>query len=231
MTDTLDTNAAKADILGKVKHALGVEEADQAARLKAITTRIAKHKRGVIPNRGSAAAAERLNYFMEQIIALSGTAEHVGSAEDVPKAIATYLKQYNLPAEIRAGADKRLKEFDWAKAPTLKVTHGPARDDDKVCLTYAVSGVAETGTLVLTSGEDNPTSLNFMPDHSIVVVDGQAIDACYEDGFDRVRKNNKTATLPRSINFITGPSRTADIEQVIYFGAHGPKHLHVIVVG
>jgi len=227
----LDTKAARNAILGKVTRALDAEGSDQKARQKVIVARIAKHERGVVPERGQAAAADRRKLFMSQIIALSGTAEHVGSAKDVPRAIATYLKQYNLPAKIRAGSDKRLKKFDWTKTPTLEVTHGPARDDDKAGLTYAVSGVAETGTLVLTSSGDNPTSLNFMPDHSIVVVDGKTVDACYEDGFDRVRKTQKKNPLPRSINFITGPSRTADIEQVIYYGAHGPKHLHVIVVG
>ena len=231
MTDTLDTKAARSAILGKVTRALDAGDADKKARQKKIAARIAKHKRGVVPKRGQVAAADRRKLFMSQIIALSGTAEHVGSAEEVPKAIAAYLKQYNLPAKIRAGSDKRLQKFDWTKTPTLEVTHGPARDDDKAGLTHAVSGVAETGSLLLASSGDNPTSLNFMPDHNIVVVDAKTVDACYEDGFDRIRKDQKANALPRSINFITGPSRTADIEQVIYYGAHGPKHLHVIVVG
>lgn len=232
MTNALDTKAARDAILGKVRRVLEAGETDPGARTKAVTERIAQHKRGVLPKKPQVPLAERRDLFMSQIEGLSGTVEQIGSAKDAPAAIANYLKKHNLPAQIRTGSDDRLAQLDWKKASTLKVLHGPAEDNDLACLTHAVSGVAETGTVVLTSSADNPTSLNFMPDHSIVLVDGKTIDASYEDGFDRIRKNQpKDAPLPRSINFITGPSRTADIEQVIYFGAHGPKYLHVIVVG
>lgn len=231
MTNALDTKAARDAILGKVRRVLEAGETDPNARTKAVTQRIAQHKRGILPKKPQVSLAERRDLFMSQIEGLSGTAQHITSAKDAPAAIAAYLKKHNLPAQIRTGSDDRLARLDWTKVPTLKIHHGPAEDNDLACLTHAISGVAETGTVVLTSSADNPTSLNFMPDHSIVLVDGKTIDASYEDGFDRIRKNQpKDTPLPRSINFITGPSRTADIEQVIYFGAHGPKYLHVIVV-
>ena len=52
----------------------------------------------------------------------------------------------------------------------------------------------------------------------------------YEDAWDRLRAAEGEGRLPRTVNFITGPSRTGDIEQTIQMGAHGPRRLHVILV-
>jgi len=87
------------------------------------------------------------------------------------------------------------------------------------------------GTVVLASGPDNPTTLNFLPDVHIVVVDASDIGADFETAMARLRERYGTATMPRTVNMITGPSRSADIEQTLLLGAHGPRKLHVIVVG
>ena len=92
-------------------------------------------------------------------------------------------------------------------------------------------GVAETGTLVMASGPDNPTTLNFLPDTHIVVVDAKDIAGDYETVWARVREKFGIDALPRAINMITGPSRSADIAQILILGAHGPRRLHVLVVG
>ena len=91
--------------------------------------------------------------------------------------------------------------------------------------------VAESGTLVLTSGVDNPTTLNFLPETAIVVVDAADIAGDYETVWDRLRAETGEAPLPRTVNWVNGPSRSADIEQTLLLGAHGPRSLHVIVVG
>ena len=92
--------------------------------------------------------------------------------------------------------------------------------------------VAETGTLVLTSGPDNPTTLNFLPDTHIVVVDAKDIAGDYETVWHaRCARHYGEGALPRTVNLITGPSRSADIEQTLILGAHGPRRLHVMVVG
>ncbi len=94
------------------------------------------------------------------------------------------------------------------------------------------AAVAETGTLMLASGPGTPTTLNFLPDTHIVVLRAGQIVASYEDGWDliRARADGNPQTLPRTINMITGPSRTGDIEQRIQLGAHGPRRLHVVLV-
>ena len=91
--------------------------------------------------------------------------------------------------------------------------------------------MAETGTLALLSGQDNPTTLNFLPDYHLVVIDKADIVGDYETVWTRLRDRYGEAVMPRIVNFITGPSRSGDIEQKLLFGAHGPRSLHVMVVG
>lgn len=90
---------------------------------------------------------------------------------------------------------------------------------------------AETGTLFLVSGADNPTTLNFLPETHIVLICAGDVAGSYEEAFDRLRAIYGESTLPRTVNLISGPSRTADIEQTIVRGAHGPKRLHVVILG
>jgi L-lactate dehydrogenase complex protein LldG len=64
-----------------------------------------------------------------------------------------------------------------------------------------------------------------------VVVDAKDIAGDYETVWQRVRESFGIGHLPRAINMITGPSRSADIAQILILGAHGPRRLHVLVVG
>jgi L-lactate dehydrogenase complex protein LldG len=111
---------------------------------------------------------------------------------------------------------------------------GRAEPGDAVSLTPCLAAIAETGTLMLVSGEGTPTTLNFLPDTHIVVVRTGQVVAGYEDGWDLLRaradSGDGPAALPRTVNFITGPSRTGDIEQRIQLGAHGPRRLHIILI-
>ncbi len=95
-------------------------------------------------------------------------------------------------------------------------------------MTAAFAGIAETGTLVLLSDAQSPTTLNFLPDVHVVVLRREQIVRRIEDVWQRLR--DEVAGMPRTVNFITGPSRTADIEQTIQLGAHGPRSLHVILI-
>ena len=92
----------------------------------------------------------------------------------------------------------------------------------------AYAGIAETGTLVLLSEEQRWTSHNFLPDDHIVILDSTLIVRHQEDIWIRLRA--LPDGLPRVVNLITGPSKTADVEQTVQYGAHGPRRLHVIVV-
>jgi L-lactate utilization protein LutC len=99
---------------------------------------------------------------------------------------------------------------------------------DLVTVTGAYAAVAETGSVVLLSSAESPTTLNFLPDDHLVVVRESQIVAHIEDVWTRMRKDKRA--MPRTVNFISGPSKTADVEQTIQEGAHGPRRLHVILV-
>ena len=129
------------------------------------------------------------------------------------------------------GSDPVLAALPWDTAPTLQRRIGRAGPHDRAALSRAVTAAAETGTLVLVSGADNPTTLAFLPETHFILVRAGDVVGSYEEAFDRLRAIYGEGNLPRSVNLISGPSRTADIEQTIVRGAHGPKRLHVVILG
>jgi L-lactate dehydrogenase complex protein LldG len=180
--------------------------------------------------RGRLELAGRIDLFIAEAERVNTTTARLGQWNEVPSAIADYLKGVNLPASLRVAPDPALRDIPWADEPLLEITTGPARDGDQVSVTGAFAGVAETGTLVLLSGPDSPTTLNFMPDAHIVVFPVDRIVGTYEEVWVQIRSRFDRGTLPRAVNWITGPSRTGDIEQTLLLGAHGPRLLHVLLV-
>lgn len=224
--------SARDDILGGIRRGLG-RGALPAAEAGALAARVAAHRRNLIPARATALAAPgRVDLFVAMAEAVQTTVARVAAERDVPAEIARYLAAENLPAELRIAPDPMLDALPWAERPLLQIRRGKAEPGDAVSLTPCLAAVAETGTLMLVSGETTPTTLNFLPDTHIVVVRVGQVVATYEDGWDLLRAGDAhgTADIPRTVNFITGPSRTGDIEQKIELGAHGPRRLHVILV-
>lgn len=222
--------SARDTILGKVRSALHAGPAD-AARRKAVEERLKKAPPGLVPARGQLPPVARVALFVEMAQKLSASVERVKKAADVPRAVTEYLRGRNLPAAVRMGADPRLAAMPWAKQRALELRSGPSDGDDEAGVSHATAAVAETGTLVMTSGADNPTTINFLPEHHIVVVDAADIEGDLETVLARIRKAYGKGTMPRTVNLISGPSRSGDIEQKIILGAHGPRALHIIVVG
>jgi L-lactate dehydrogenase complex protein LldG len=216
-------------MLASIRRALGVNGAE-APRRAAVAERLHAHPRGLIPERGQRPAREQVALFCDMIAAASATTETVDSADAVPGVIAALLRSHNLPMALRHGADPRLAALPWARAGALTVSTGPSDGTDLVALSHAYAGVAESGTLVLTSGENNPTTLNFLPDNHFVVVAAKDIVGDYESVWRKLRDEYGKGAMPRTVNLITGPSRSADIEQTLLLGAHGPRRLHIVVV-
>ncbi|UUP18476.1 LutC/YkgG family protein [Nitratireductor thuwali] len=216
-------------ILGKVRASLGAA-GDDAARRRSVAGRLDAAPKGVIPARGQLGGKERIEMFCQMAEKVSATVKRVKKDANVPAAVVEYLRSKNLPASVRMGADERLAAMPWEKARSLEVTHGPAGPDDEVGVSHAYAGVAETGTVALHSGQDNPTTVNFLPEHHIVVVKAGDIAGDLEAVFDRLRQTFGKGQMPRTLNLVTGPSRSGDIEQKLLLGAHGPRALHLIVV-
>jgi L-lactate dehydrogenase complex protein LldG len=176
-------------------------------------------------------AAARLDLFARMVEAAAGTVECAAEAADVPAAVAAFLRGHNLPLAIRHGDDPLLAAAPWDRTGALEVRRGASDGTDLAAVSHALVAIAETGTLVLISGAENPTTLNFLPDVHIVVVDVRDVVSDFEAAMACLRQRFGVGLMPRAVNMITGPSRSADIEQTLILGAHGPRKLHVILVG
>ena len=221
---------ARAAVLGKIRRALKATASEEERR-RAVADRLAAHRANLVPARGRLDKAARVDLFCAMAEKVSASVRRLGRAEDVPAAVANHLRQHNLPAEIRVGSDPLLGALPWDNAPNVTRRAGASEGSDAVSLSRAFAGVAESGTLVLLSGVDNPTTLNFLPDTHIVVVEAAEIAGDYESVWRRLRERYGEGEMPRTVNFVTGPSRSADIEQTLILGAHGPRALHILVVG
>lgn len=217
-------------VISRIRRSLGVAE-DEATRRLTVARRLETAPVAPQPAQAQSSPAERFDLFREKAEAVSATVTRVASPGEVPSEIADYLRGQNLAPRIRRGADPRLGAMPWKSVPTLEVWAGPSDGNDPVGLSHALGAAAETGTLFVTSGADNPTTLNFLPETHIVVVAAEDIEASYEATWQRLRAAHGKGTMPRTVNLISGPSRSGDIEQTILLGAHGPKRLHIIVVG
>ena len=160
--------------------------------------------------------------FIKQFKKVAGTLEAIPHAKEIPFAILEFLQKHNLPQELVV--DTRLRALPWPNK--LRLAYRAATAEDVVSVSHAFVGVAETGSFVFLSSPANPTTLNFLPDNHIVILHKENIVAYFEDVWTHLR----VLPMPRTINIITGPSRTADIEQTIQLGAHGPRRLHLILV-
>ncbi len=216
-------------ILASIRRSLGVAGTEQPRR-EGVADRLKEHPQGIVPARGQRDPHARVELFRTMMELASGTVEESARADDVPAAVSAFLRAHNLPFVVRRGSDPRLEAMPWARERTLEVAVGPSDGGDLVAVSHAFGAAAETGTLMLTSGADNPTTLNFLPDTHIVVVEAEDIAGDYESLWQRLRKTFGPGTMPRTVNWITGPSRSADIEQTLILGAHGPRRLHVIVI-
>ena len=222
--------AARDRILGKIRTSLEVKPGD-TSREKLAADRIAARTRHTTPARALLEPAALRAQFTAYLTKGHASVIDVPESGGLPVAIAIYLRDHNRPARIRMGADPRLAALPWPSAPGLDVIHGRALPEDEVGLSYAVAAAAETGTLVLASGPDNPVTLNYLPETHLVVLDADTLVGPYEDAFNIVRSRLGIGVMPRTLNLISGPSRTSDIGGKTVMGAHGPRFLAVFVVG
>ena len=192
-----------------------------------VRDRLSRHPRNLVPRRAMPVGDDANALFVDMARQAAASVSELKSRDEIPAAAAAFLRQHDLPEKLRLAADARLAGLDWGGLETIG---GPAGADDTAALSHAFCGIAETGTLMMLSGPDNPVSLNFLPDNHLVVLEAGGIVGAYEDAWDRLREKMGESAMPRAVNWITGPSRTADIEQTLVLGAHGPRRLHILLI-
>jgi L-lactate dehydrogenase complex protein LldG len=224
-------SAARRDaVYASIRRSLGVR-GNENVRKVIVDGRLINRPKGSVPKRGQLVHFKRTDLFIEMAKAVQATFKRVERAEQVLPAVGEYLRLNNLPARLVHGADPYIKALGWDENKQIEAREGRAQGDDAVSLTKAFAAVAESGTLVMLSGVNNPVTLSFLPDTAIVIVEARDIAGDYESVWARVRETLGDTKMPRTVNWVTGPSRSADIEQTMLLGAHGPRRLHIIVVG
>lgn len=220
-------STARTDILARLKSVLDAKQ-DQAQRERQASERIRAANPNLVPLRGRAEGITRAVMFKSEAELAQADVRQVRRLGDVADLVRTTCQEAQASA-LKIAPDPRLKALDWQG---LRVEFGPGAGTDLVGLSMAYAGVAETGTLVMVSGPASPSTLNFLPDVHIVVVRSEDIAANYEQVWARLREDAppNTSVMPRTVNWITGPSRTADIEQTLLLGAHGPRKLIVVLI-
>lgn len=217
-------------ILSRIRSQKGRGPLDAKTKRK-LKARIEKHAPNLIPGRAQIPLDQQVNLFQEKMEALAATVERVEKSADIPARIQDYLAQHNLPTRIKVSPSEKVSGLNWSDIPTLEIIAGAGAEEDEVGISPAFAGIAETGTLMMTSGADTPSTINFLSENHIAILDVKDMKGSYEEAWDALREKIGEAEMPRTVNLISGPSRTADIEQRLIMGAHGPKRLHVILVG
>jgi L-lactate dehydrogenase complex protein LldG len=175
-------------------------------------------------------AAELATAFMVNVLKNFGTVDCVANRSGVVRALAEYLYRHFRSHRLVAGNDPNLAAMPWREAGVLP-RFGTVEPGEPVALSYALLGVAEIGAIVTATGKSNPAANNLLSEHHIVVVDSTRLVRDMESAWERIAAESTKTGRPRGINFIAGPSSTADIEGKLVYGAHGPRNWHVILMG
>jgi L-lactate dehydrogenase complex protein LldG len=224
----LDTAAARAAIFASIRTAQRRTATVTAEELAAVEDYLARHPQGPRP-RIEGDLRVRFRAMSER---MSSTLDEVPHLADAPAAVARYLESKSLPK--RAVVWPTLASLDWAGAGVEVEARPPRRDEsqgaDLVGVTGCFCAFAETGTIVLASGPQTHASTHLLPETHVALVPASRIVAGMEDVFALLRaERGGEAMMPRALNMVSGPSRTADIEMTLVLGAHGPYRVHIVV--
>ncbi len=174
-----------------------------------------------VPDFGPDPPQDPVDLFIHRLSQVHATCEIVRRWSRIPDAVSRYLANVRQPAQVVASPDEGFHRLDWGG---IAIEYRAAAPPDRVSVTRACAGIAETGTVAMVSSASSPVTLNFLPETHIVVLERIRLVSSMEQFW------SMPESPPRAINFITGPSKTADIEQTIVYGAHGPRRFHVLLI-
>jgi L-lactate dehydrogenase complex protein LldG len=217
-----DNQVSREAVLARVRAALRRDGPDDEARAAAHAY-LAARRQGPRP----APPVDLVRRFLDRAADMSSTTERIDAIEAVPAAVARYAASVGV-ADAGAVCWPELASLDW-RAAGVAVDVRPTVGDDALGITGCFCAIAETGTLVFASSADSPSATFLLPETHVAVVRAAQVVAGMEDAFARLREER--TEMPRALNLVSGPSRTGDIEQTIVLGAHGPRRVHIVVVG
>ena len=164
---------------------------------------------------------------------------HLSTEQDWPALLAQLVTDRQLPSLLIAPTTPHGQKVaaHWAQhpaLPALKAYDRPVEewkaelfDDTPASLTTTLGAIAATGSLILWPTPEEPRLMSLVPPVHFALLKASQI----RDNFYQVqREMNWTAGMPTNALLVSGPSKTADIEQVLAYGAHGPKDLVVLIL-
>jgi L-lactate dehydrogenase complex protein LldG len=221
----VSTDRQRRTVLTQVNDALGgqVEQRRVAATAWLERTRVA-----VLPKAAPLAPHEELPHFIDRATAAAAIVT-IAKMSDIPRQISATIADWKIVRGIVAASDPLLRSW-LGESPQASLRFGCPVPSDQVSVALAAAAIAETGTLVFVSGPSSPAALAFLPEYLIAIVPASRLVASYNAVLPMLLKCGSPLAMPRCVHFVTGPSRTADIEEVLLIGAHGPRAVKMLVV-
>jgi len=214
---------SREEMLERMRRRLGRTAENAASARAGIEATLARRAHGPRPP----LEADLLARFVARAELSSSSVDVVTGLDAAPAAVARYVDRQPATGNRQLVAWPQLSGLDWAGAG-LQVECRAARGDDLVGITGVFCAVAETGSLAVLSGAETPAANSLLPETHIAIVPAARIVPGMEEAWQLIRA--ECGELPRAVNFISGPSRTGDIEQTLVLGAHGPYRVHIVVV-
>lgn len=214
--------SARENILARIRSQTGKAGVTSDAELSLVQAHISGHERGPVP---TFAMHDPVQHFVEECARLTTTISEVGDVCAAPLEVARYI--YSASLQPRCVGWPEFAALDW-QAAGIQYDSRPATGDDLIGITGCFCAIGETGTLLLLGAPTTPKSTALLPETHICIVSKSRMVPTMEDAFQLMRR--EIGEPPRATFFVSGPSRTADIEQTIVIGAHGPYRVHVVLI-
>jgi len=214
--------SARAQVLANIRHALGRDEPLTETMQQSLEQRVQTPTVHIRP----ALKLGPVEQFVAKLRGSGASVEQIAQPAELPASVAAFAATHDLPRRCVLAKDPLLESCEWSSE--WDVAYRAAMGEDLLSITVPFAAVAETGTLAFVSGPASPTTLNFLPDNHLVALREEDVLPNLEDVFARLRTQH--SGMPRTLNLISGPSKTADVEQTIVIGAHGPRRLHVLLI-
>jgi len=180
---------------------------------------------GVLPIGAVRTAPSLTELFLAKLKHCHATHARIGTLGELPAHVAALLREQGLPLSLVLAPEPALAGLGWRDA-SLAVTSDLAPTKPGTVVSCAAFAVAETGSIVLTTAGPSRPAHNLLAELHIVAIAESQIVATPEDAWRAVTKSG----IARGVVFVTGPSRTGDIEMTLELGAHGAVGLHVVLV-